>query len=112
MVGLGALVGAGGLLTVVLAVRVSRGGTGAAASVGDKLMREVIGMCLGESPALARSSSPVALEETEARGSAPGGPVFFRNSARSVVSVVSERGIGRGASGNVISLTLLGVNVK
>lgn len=81
------------------------------------LIREEIGMCLGDSTGLLRPrevTSPVARDETDAVDrdeSSPGGAVLFKNSARSEVSAVSERGIGRSTSGNFISLTLLGVRV-
>jgi hypothetical protein len=86
---------------------------------GRLVKRVESGMCLGDSIDLVREIgiiSPVALEETDARErcfSSPGGDVVFRKSARSEVSAVSERGIGRlGESGKVISLTLRGVSVK
>lgn len=96
--------------------RASRACPAAAGFVGIGI-REEIGMCLGDSAGLLLPmdvTSDVAFDETEFRGrdeSSAGGPVFFKNSARSEVPDVSDRGMGRGISGKVISLTLLGVKV-
>jgi hypothetical protein len=121
--------GAPGALMKSANSRVASAGTRASRSCADwadllgfagRLVKRVdSGMCLGDSIDLVRETgviSPVALEETEARErcfSSPGGDVVFRKSARSDVSAVSDRGIGRlGGSGKVISLTLRGVSVK
>lgn len=62
-------------------------------------------MYLGDSADLVRPSdvnSPFARVEREVggRASSPGGAVFFKKSAKSEVSAVSDLGIGRGGSGN------------